>query len=339
MKRNRRKKKRQQFLTMGIIILLTVLLVILVSKIFDYFLPANESVKNKKETSKLTVETKKETVPETKPETMEPVAFDTGGQTLYSPYAILIRLDDDQVVYETRSEERAFPASLTKMMTVIVAIENLPDLQADVTIPEDIYQALYEANASLAGFSPGETVPAIDLLYGTMLPSGAEASIGLAEIVAGSESAFVEMMNKKASELGMANTHFANVEGLHDENHYSTAKDMAVLMEYALKNETFRKIITSVSYTTSPTNMNPDGITFYSTVLARIETTDINGGEILGGKTGYTPEAGLCLASLALKDGREYILITMGAPGNHQTEQFHFMDALKVYGTYLGDNS
>ena len=81
MKRNRRKKKRQQFLTMGIIILLTVLLVILVSKIFDYFLPANESVKNKKETSKLTVETKKETEPETKPETMEPVAFDTGGQT------------------------------------------------------------------------------------------------------------------------------------------------------------------------------------------------------------------------------------------------------------------
>ena len=133
----------------------------------------------------------------------------------------------------------------------------------------------------------------------------------------------------------MNRTHFVNVEGLHDENHYTTAKDMAILMKYALNNDIFREIITSVSYITSSTSEHPNGIEFYSTVLARIETTDFSGGKILGGKTGYTPEAGLCLASLAQKNGREYILITMGAPGNHQTEQFHFIDALNVYGKYL----
>ncbi len=338
MKRKVRRKKRRQFMTMGMIILLTVALVILVSKIFDFFLPVGDSTAHNqnRETNPVVVdEGETEFQVETEPETLEPVQFETGGQELNSPYAILVRLDDGKVVFESQSEERTYPASLTKMMTAIVAIENIPNLQSEVTIPEEIFQNLYEANASMAGFSPGETVPAIDLLYGAMLPSGAEASYGLAVIVAGSEDAFVEMMNEKAAELGMNRTHFVNVEGLHDENHYTTAKDMAILMKYALNNEIFREIITTESYTTSPTSYHPDGIQFYSTVLARIETTDFNGGRILGGKTGYTPEAGLCLASLAQKNGQEYILITMGAPGDHQTEQFHFINALNVFGQYL----
>ena len=97
-------------------------------------------------------------------------------------------------------------------------------------------------NASMAGFLPGEKVKVIDLLYGNILPSGGECSIALAEQISGTEQKFAELMNKKAQELGMNNTHFTNATGLHDESHYSTVRDLSILLQYALKNETFHKI-------------------------------------------------------------------------------------------------
>jgi D-alanyl-D-alanine carboxypeptidase (penicillin-binding protein 5/6) len=252
---------------------------------------------------------------------------------LNSPNAILMRLKDHTILMQKNSEERIYPASLTKMMTAIVAIENLPDLKEKIKLTNSTFRGLYEAEASMAGFQPGEQVRAIDLLYGVMLPSGAECCNGLADQIAGSEQKFVKIMNQKAADLGMDNTHFENATGLHNENHYTTVKDLAILLSYALQNDTFREIFTSSRHSTPPTNKHPGGITFYSTMFEELNNQNIVDGEILGGKTGYTDEADLCLASLARVGKQEYILISAGAKGDHHSEQYNITDALAVYNS------
>lgn len=129
----------------------------------------------------------------------------------------------------------------------------------------------------------------------------------------------------------MKNTHFCNSTGLHEPEHYSTVKDMAVLLQYAVKNETFREVFTSKSYSAAPSEVHPEGFTFTSTMFRHLDGTEVTGGTLLGGKTGYTPEAGLCLASLAEISGKEYILVTAGAEGSHETEPYHILDAVNVY--------
>ena len=277
---------------------------------------------------------------------------------LNSPNAILIRLEikghtspdkpesqvggmsptkNHTILMQKNSEEKIYPASLTKMMTAIVAIEKLPDLKKEITLTNSVFQGLSEADASMAGFQPGEKVRAIDLLYGALLPSGAESCVGLADYIAGSEKDFVGMMNQKAADLGMHNTHFENSTGLQNENHYTTVKDLAILLSYALQNDTFREIFTSSRHSTPPTNKHPDGMTFYSTMFEELNNQNIIDGEILGGKTGYTAEAGLGLASLAKVGKQDYILITAGAKGDHHSEQYNITDALAVYNS-IGKN-
>ena len=248
-----------------------------------------------------------------------------------SRHALLMDARTGQVLARKRSGEEAAPASLTKMMTVLLAAEALPDLDTPVTLPEDIFPALYKADASMAGFQPGETVTVRDLLYGAMLPSGAECCETLAREVSGSEEAFVARMNQKAAELGMTGTHFCNPTGLHAPEHVSTVRDMARLTEAALQNETFRKLFTTERYTVPATNCHPQGFTMHSTLLSQLDGTELHSGQILGGKTGYTGKAGLCLASLAEVKGREYILVTAGAGGDHSTAPYHIEDAVTVY--------
>ena len=136
----------------------------------------------------------------------------------------------------------------------------------------------------------------------------------------------------------MRDTHFTNCTGLHDRKHYSTAEDMARLVVYALKNDAFRQAFTSRSYTMASTAFHPGEFTVTSTLFASLSDPSVTGGEILGGKTGYTQEAGLCLASLAEVNGKEYVLVTAGAPGDHQSEPYHVLDAVKVYGR-IGENA
>lgn len=250
---------------------------------------------------------------------------------LKSPYAVLISLNDGTILIDNNSRDRIYPASLTKIMTVIVAIENTPDLQQHVLLPARLFNDLYRADASMAGFLPNEEVPAIDLIYGALLPSGAECCVGLADSITGSESGYVDLMNRKAEEIGMKQTHFTNTTGLHDPDHYTTVRDMAVLLEYALQNDTFRQVFTTARYSTSPSELHPDGITFYSTLFTMADIPAEDGEGILGGKTGYTEQAGLCLASLIRKNGEEYVLVTAGAKGDHKTEQYNITDALTVY--------
>ena len=244
-----------------------------------------------------------------------------------SSHGILIQARSGKVLGEIGGEERIYPASLTKMMTAIVAIEKLDDLNTEITLSQEMFAGLYEQDATQAGFQPGETVRAIDLLYGVILPSGAECCIALAEYIAGSEEAFVQMMNEKAEKLKMDGTHFCDSTGLHDPEHYSTVHDMAILLKYGLKNDTFREIIGSARHSTGVTNVHPDGITYYSTLLKNLSDPVVTEGKILGGKTGFTNDAGYCLASFAKVGGREYILVTAGAAQS----PMHIQDAITIY--------
>ncbi len=257
-----------------------------------------------------------------------------------SRYAILIDARSGKVLARKRAGEEVAPASLTKMMTVLLAVEAVPDLDTPVTLPEDIFPPLTAEGASMAGFTPGETVTVRDLLYGAMLPSGAECCQALARLVSGSQEAFVERMNQKAQDLGMRHTHFCNPTGLTEPQHYSCAADLAVLLQRALQNETFRTVFTAPHYTSTATAQHPQGVSLTSTLLGKLDGTEFLGEQvrILGGKTGYTAAAGLCLASLAVVDGREYILVTLDAPGDHGTEQYNICDAIVVYGKLAKDH-
>ena len=201
----------------------------------------------------------------------------------------------------------------------------------------DTYPGLTARDASVAGFNPYEQPTVRDLLYGVLLPSGADACETLARAVGGSEEGFVAMMNQKAEELGLTNTHFENCTGLHNDNHYSTCRDIAVLMSECLKSDTFREIVTREVYTTEATASHPEGITLYDTMLHRftsyeMSTTLENGAVIEGGKTGFTDEAGQCLVSFAEYGGEEYILVTAEAMTDSGSAVDSIADASTVYG-------
>ena len=167
---------------------------------------------------------------------------------IYSPYAVLINADTGEILMDTDGGEQIYPASLTKIMTAIVAVEHTKDQDEQVVFDKNIFEDLYGMDASMAGFQPGEKVSLKDLLYGILLPSGAECCLAYARHVSGTEADFVDLMNQKAEELGMEHTHFSNVTGLHSENHYTTAEDMAILLKYALSNRIFREAFTSWTY-------------------------------------------------------------------------------------------
>ena len=248
-----------------------------------------------------------------------------------SDYYYMVDLDNHQVMLDEGSEEKIYPASMTKMMTLLVAIEHAPALDSTMVLGPEVFEGLAEAHASVAGFKQGEEVTVKDLLYGLFLPSGADAGQALALEAAGSEEGFVELMNQKAQELGMNGTHFVNTSGLHDPDHYTTLRDLEKLMRYALDNPVFREIFQTRHYTAHP-SLHPGGLVWQSTLFSKISTTDerkINNDNIVGGKTGYTNPAGLCLASMAEKDGTEYLLITAHAPVSNTP--YHILDADQIY--------
>ena len=248
-----------------------------------------------------------------------------------SDFVYMVDMDTGQVMIDKGSEDQIYPASMTKMMTLLVAIENAPALDSTMTLGPEVFAGLAEAHASVAGFKQGETVSVKDLLYGLFLPSGADAAQALALEEAGSETAFVGLMNEKAAELGMTGTHFVNTSGLHDPDHYTTLRDLETLMRYALENPTFNEIFQTRRYTATP-SLHTGGLVWESTLFAKISSTDpakIDNDSILGGKTGYTNPAGLCLASIAEKNGTRYMLITAHAPVSNTP--YHILDADHIY--------
>lgn len=251
------------------------------------------------------------------------------GEGVYSDFARMIRLSDDAVLFTKASKEKMYPASMTKIMTCILGIENVDNLDGEVTIKQEYIDAHYAEQASRAGFEAGEKVTFRDVLYGVMLPSGAEACMAVCDKVAGSEAAFVELMNQKAEELGMKDTHFTNSIGLHNEDHYTTCKDFIRLEKYALQNDVFKQIFTARNYTTSQTDIHPAGIPMTNNSYMHIDTVNLpNGAVYMGGKTGYTDEAMHTLASICRYEGEEYIMVTGHAGG---VEHANIVDAVTLY--------
>ena len=253
---------------------------------------------------------------------------------LYSSSAVLVDVQSGTVLAEKGMDEKIYPASMTKVMTLLVAAENLPDLDATFTMTQAIIDPLYLAGASMAGYVNGETVTMRDLLYGAVVPSGAEATEALAQAVAGSEEAFVAMMNEKAAALGLANTHFMNTSGLHDENHYSTVREIALILQAALENETCTEILSAENYRASETEQHPDGLAMTNKFLYRVHHEyALNGAEITAAKTGYTAEAMNCCASAGTTpDGRSVICVT----ANAWTGEFCIEDHIALYTKYCG---
>jgi D-alanyl-D-alanine carboxypeptidase (penicillin-binding protein 5/6) len=249
---------------------------------------------------------------------------------VHSDNALMVRLSDGAVFFDKASGDKMYPASMTKIMTCIIALENISDLNAQITIYQEDIDAHFSEGASRAGFEANETVPIKDVLYGIMLPSGAECCTAICRYVSGSEQAFVDLMNQKAKEIGMSNTNFTNSIGLQDENHYSTCQDFIKLEEYALKNDTFRQIFTTRDYTTTATEQHPTGISFTNNCFKHLTTINLpNGALFEGGKTGYTDVALQTLASIAKYGDDEYIMVTAHGGG---TAHANIDDAVTLYG-------
>ena len=248
-----------------------------------------------------------------------------------SKTAILYNLDNGEILYEKNADEKVSIASLTKIMTALVTLENIQDLDKQVVLINQDFQGLVQANAVTAGFTKGEIVTYKDLLYGLLLPSGADAAKALARNVAGSEDGFIKMMNDKVKELDLKQTNFSTVIGLDDENNYSTAKELSLIFKEALKNNDFKTIIKAKQYTTSDSK-----IKFKSTIQSNAKKFDIDIPYILGGKTGTTTDAGLCLATIAKANNVNYMLVTTGALYDKKAPH-HIEDAKIIYDYFINN--
>ena len=234
---------------------------------------------------------------------------------LYSKSVVLLDAASGELLYDVDAHTRRPPASLTKMMTVLVALETRPNLDQVVHVDTASYQRMVAADSSLAGFYGEEPVTVRDLLYGTMLPSGGEAASTLAICTAGSEEAFVRRMNEKAKELKMKDTQFTNPTGLDDHRQYSTAYDLAVLVREAVQNPDFRTIFTAPTYTSSATLNHPEGISFNNSILRamgdQLSMPPVCASSAVKPATRRWPVAAGLSGD---QNNREYVIITLDSP-------------------------
>lgn len=242
--------------------------------------------------------------------------FDITGE-----YVTLYNMNEDTLLYSKNDTKKTSIASLTKMMTTLVAIEEIDNLDKIVTIKERDFEGT--VGYSKAGFKVGDKVTYRDLLYGIILPSGADAVNAVVNNTLGYDK-FIKKMNETAKRLGMNDTSYANPVGKDDENNYSTSSDLAKLLKYALKNETFKTIFTTKSYKTS------NGINLESTVN-RYENI-LNTNEIKGAKSGFTKDAGRCLASITTLNNVDYLLVVINSSTTNPYNAVK--DTITIYDYY-----
>ena len=242
--------------------------------------------------------------------------FDITGE-----YVTLYNMNEDTLLYSKNDTKKTSIASLTKMMTTLVAIEEIDNLDKIVTIKERDFEGT--VGYSKAGFKVGDKVTYRDLLYGIILPSGADAVNAVVNNTLGYDK-FIKKMNETAKKIGMNDTSYANPVGKDDENNYSTSNDLAKLLKYALKNETFKTIFTTKNYKTS------NGLNLESTVN-RYENI-LNTNEIKGAKSGFTKDAGRCLASITTLNNVDYLLVVINSS---TTSPYNAVkDTITIYDYY-----
>lgn len=252
-------------------------------------------------------------------------------ENVLSTYALLVNLDNGTAVASKEGTVRINPASMTKILTLLVAAEHITDLDDTFEMTQAIGDFVYSHDCSAVGFSVGEKLTVRDLLYGTILPSGGDAAMCLAEYVAGSQEAFVDMMNDKLTELGLSDTaHFTNCIGIYNEDHYCTLMDMAMILKAAEENNLCHEVLSTRVYTTSNTVEHPEGITISNWFIRRIEDKDTHG-EVVGAKTGFVVQSGCCGASYQISnDGTHYICVTADAWSSWRC----IYDHVEIYDTY-----
>lgn len=245
--------------------------------------------------------------------------FDITGE-----YVVLYNLNDDEILYEQNSNEQTSIASITKIMTALVAMDNISDYDSIITITTADFEGT--TGYSKAGFSVGDRVTYRDLLYGILLPSGADAVNAIVRNTLGYDD-FIIAMNELAKKIGLENTSFSNPVGKDDVNNYSTASDVAKMLKYALENPLFKEIFTTKEYTTT------NGINLESTLYPYQDILDID--KIAGSKSGFTRGAGRCLASITNLDGVNYLLVIL----NSLVDQNYsaVLDTITIYD-YYNDN-
>lgn len=255
-------------------------------------------------------------------------------EEVVSTNAILVDAGTDTIVASKGANERICPASMTKVLTVLVAAEQIKEADLDnaFTMTTGITDYAYVNDCSSVGFLDGEKVTVRDLFYGTVLASGADAAVGLATYIAGSPEAFVDMMNEKLVQMGLSDSaHFTNCVGLYDEEHYCTVYDMAVMMKAAMENELCREFLSAHTYTTTSTAEHPDGIDISNWFLRRVEDKD-TGGEVLGAKTGYVVQSKNCAVSYGVfGEGAAYICVTAGSTSSWRC----IYDHVEIYNRYV----
>lgn len=245
--------------------------------------------------------------------------FDITGE-----YVVLYNLNDDEILYEQNSNEQTSIASITKIMTALVAMDNISDYDSIITITTADFEGT--TGYSKAGFSVGDRVTYRDLLYGILLPSGADAVNAIVRNTLGYDD-FIIAMNELTKKIGLENTSFSNPVGKDDVNNYSTASDVAKMLKYALENPLFKEIFTTKEYTTT------NGINLESTLYPYQDILDID--KIAGSKSGFTRGAGRCLASITTLDGVNYLLVIL----NSSVDQNYsaVLDTITIYD-YYNDN-
>lgn len=244
--------------------------------------------------------------------------------------AILIDADTGTVLYEKNADRAMYPASTTKIMTCLLAIEN-GHLHDTVTIPQEAAEV--PKDSSKVPVTVGEKMEMMDLLYGFMLMSGNDAANAIAVLVDGSVDAFVERMNRRAAEIGMTGTHFVNAHGYHNDGHYTTARDLAKLAQTAMESETFRKIVSTAGYVMPATNKRDSTLKVVNTNLMLLKGGEYYRKEVTGVKTGYTKSAGQTLVFAAEKNGAKLIGVLLKSNGkNDDPQRWEDASALLDYG-------
>lgn len=296
--------------------------------------PAQEAKKEDKTVTETEKETEKKDVDEGEEETSEETEL-----CKHAGSALLMDMNSGKILFEKNAGKKVFPASTTKIMTAILVLENAEDLSAVVTAQKDAIEPITREHSNM-GILIGEELTVEQLLYGMLVYSANDAANVLGIHIAGGIDEFASMMNQKATELGCQNTHFTNPHGFHDDNHYTTAYDLALISQYAMKNEKFREIVATDTYQMDATNKYDE--TRYLTSTNHLISTkrqyDYYYKKATGIKTGYTGEAGSCLVASAKDGDTEFISVVMNCKNEAGVEGAYSFTESKELLEYAFEN-